>query len=385
MTTSVKNNVMPPNFVSNLQQALMGRKGGENDETTSSSNNDGSNFSGDCEEDCSKPRILVTNGDGIESLGLVYLVEALVKEGLYNVYEPWRHYGNVADFLMLVFGTPVGFGGIRVVLLILWCRVWDKSVAGHSVTFGETVVVASAEMNGATAYEVSGTPVDCVSLGLSGALFSWSKPTLVVSGINKGSSCGHHMKKDESSESDITDAVALSVPIINSAVRDVENGSFPKQCALNIQIPTSPSANKGFKVTKQSSWKSTLCWQAVSAKRHPTGYMPNQPGFGIQLAQLGRDASAAGAARRVTNQKKNLEIESVGVAGKSNTDRGVKKYFRLEFLDKEHEEVDDDSDIKALENNFVSVTPFFLSPYVESEVQTSATDWITSTLNKDDK
>lgn len=67
-----------------------------------------------------------------------------------------------------------------------------------------------------------GTPVDCVSLALSGALFSWSKPVLVcflrlksvrlrmaivhsllihaflydiqvISGVNKGSSCGHNM------------------------------------------------------------------------------------------------------------------------------------------------------------------------------------------------
>lgn len=28
-------------------------------------------------------------------------------------------------------------------------------------------------------YNNSGTPVDCVSLALSGALFSWSKPVLV--------------------------------------------------------------------------------------------------------------------------------------------------------------------------------------------------------------
>ena len=32
---------------------------------------------------------------------------------------------------------------------------------------------------------------DCVSLALSGALFSWSKLVLVISGINQGSSCGH--------------------------------------------------------------------------------------------------------------------------------------------------------------------------------------------------
>ena len=37
-----------------------------------------------------------------------------------------------------------------------------------------------------------------------------------------------------------------------------------------------------------------MCWQATTTKRHPsTGYMSNQYGLGIQLAQLGRDASAA--------------------------------------------------------------------------------------------
>ncbi|KAL9235474.1 hypothetical protein vseg_010231 [Gypsophila vaccaria] len=376
MTTfAQKNNVMPPNFVNNLQQALMGRKESNPPASPPPSS---SHSNGGCEEeDCSKPRILVTNGDGIESLGLLHLVDALVKEGLYNVY--------------------------------VCAPQLDKSVAGHSVTFGESIAVSSADMNGATAYEVSGTPVDCVSLALSGALFTWSKPTLVISGINKGSNCGYHMfysgvvagarealisdvpsisislnwNKDESSESDIKDAVALSMPIINSAVRDAENGSFPKKCAFNIQIPTSPSANKGFKVTKQSSCRSTLCWQAVSTKSRPARYAPpNQPGFGIQLAQLGRDASAAGAARRMTNQNKNVEIESVGAAEKSNKDRGVTKYFRLEFLNKELDEDDDDLDIKALENNFVSVTPFFLSLYTDSDTQTSATNWITSTLEE---
>lgn len=33
----------------------------------------------------------------------------------------------------------------------------DKSVSGHSVTVRETIAVSSAEINGATAYEVSGT------------------------------------------------------------------------------------------------------------------------------------------------------------------------------------------------------------------------------------
>ena len=88
MAASVKNNFMPPNFVSNLNQVLKKRNNVEGDDepTEPSSSSVCSMPDHVDEEDGSKPRILVTNGDGIESIGLTYLVEALVKEGLYNVY-----------------------------------------------------------------------------------------------------------------------------------------------------------------------------------------------------------------------------------------------------------------------------------------------------------
>ncbi|EXB29715.1 5'-nucleotidase surE [Morus notabilis] len=260
----------------------------------------------------------------------------------------------------------------------------DKSVSGHSVTLRETVAVSSAEIKGATAYEVSGTPADCVSLALSGALFSWSKPLLVISGINRGSSCGHHMKKDTSQENDFKDAVVVCLPLINAAIKDIEKGSFPTDCSLNVELPTSPLSNKGFKLTRQSMWRSTPNWQAVSANRYPAGhFMSNQQSLGIQLAQLGRDASAAGAARRLATQRKNVEIvESTGAAGKTEPEL-VKKYFRLEFLDKEHNDVDEDLDFRALESGFISVTPLSLSPNIESETHTAASDWISSVLQQE--
>jgi hypothetical protein len=41
-------------------------------------------------------------------------------------------------------------------------------------------------------------------------------------------------------------------------------------------------------------WRSTPNWLAISANRYPAGhFMSNQQSLGIQLAQLGRDASAA--------------------------------------------------------------------------------------------
>ncbi|XP_011015671.1 PREDICTED: uncharacterized protein LOC105119243 isoform X1 [Populus euphratica] len=392
MTSVKNNNMLPPGLVSNLQQVLLSRKGGggEEEKKEIDPSNDGNDKSAEpststcvenTEEDSnnSKPIVLVTNGDGIDSPGLVSLVEALVREGLYNVH--------------------------------VCAPQSDKSVSSHSVTLQEAIAVTSVEINGAIAYEVSGTPVDCVSLALSGALFSWSKPLLVISGINRGSNCGHHMiysgvvagarealfcgvpslsislnwKKDESQESDFKDAVAVCLPVINAAIRDIEKGLFPKSCSLNIEIPTSPSANKGFKLTKRSMWRSSPSWQAVSANRHPSAghVMSNQQSLGLQLAQLSRDASAAGAARRLTTQRKNiLEIESVGAGGKSDSNR-VKKYFRMEFLDKELEDTDEDLDFRAVENGFVAITPVSLSPCIEGDTHIAASDWIFSALHGD--
>lgn len=384
MTTSVKNNLLPPGLVNNLQEVLQSRKGntapgdGDNSESTEPSTSASDENAAE-ESDSSKPVVLVTNADGIESPGLLFLVEALVREGLYNVH--------------------------------VCAPQLDKSVSGHSVTFQETIAVNSAEIDGATAFEVSGTPVDCVSLALSGALFSWSKPALVISGINRGSNCGHHMfysggfagarealisgvpslslslnwKKDESQENDYKDAVAVCLPLINAAIRDVEKGAFPKSCSLNIEIPTSPSTNKGFKLTKQSMWRSTLNWKAVSANRNPSAgpFMSNQQSLGIALAQLGRDASAAGAARRLATQKKSIvEVESVGAAGKPDNNR-VKKFFRLEFLDKEQKDTDEDLDFRALEDGFVAVTPLLLSPHTEPDVLEAASDWVAQAVKGD--
>ncbi|KAL3375639.1 hypothetical protein AABB24_006881 [Solanum stoloniferum] len=337
MTTSaVKNNFLPPGLVSNLQEVLLNRKGAQNDKdqqskpkvddpsTQPSSSDSVPDVAAD-DADSTKPVVLVTNADGIESPGITCLVDALVRQGLCNV--------NVC--------APQS----------------DKSVAGHSFTLKETIAVTPTDIHGATAYEVSGTPVDCVSLALSGALFSWSKPVLVISGINRGSSCGHQMfysgvvagarealfnsvpsisisldwRNDESQESDFKDAVSVCLPLINAAIRDIEKGAFPKSCLLHIGVPKSPLTNKG-------------------------------------------------AARKLVTQRKNIEVvESVGIAGKADPDRKV-KYFRLELLDKKQEEEDEDLDFRALENGFVAVTPVSLAMHVEADVNAAASKWISSAL-----
>ncbi|GFP85697.1 5'-nucleotidase sure [Phtheirospermum japonicum] len=231
---------------------------------------------------------------------------------------------------------------------------------------------------------------------------------LVISGINKGSSCGHHMfysgvvagareallngapsisvslnwKKDVTSESDFKDAVTVCLPLINAAIRDIDKGIFPKGLSLNVEIPTSPLANKGLKLTKHSHWRSMLSWQAVSGTRNHVAsrFTTGQPGLRMQFAQLGRDASAAGAARRLTTQKKNIEIvESVGVAGKADFKRTV-KYFRVEMLEKDQEVDNEDLDFRALENGFVAVSLLPLYMHLDSETETAALNWISSAV-----
>ncbi|KAA8534827.1 hypothetical protein F0562_029731 [Nyssa sinensis] len=290
--------------------------------------------------------LLVTNGDGIQSPGLAFLVEALVHGGRVDVH--------------------------------VCAPQSDKSASGHAVTICETLAVCSTEVSGATAYEVSGTPADCVSLALSGALFSWSKPVLVISGVNRGSSCGHNMFYS-GAVAGAREALFCGVPslcIFMNWKKDISCESDFKD-AVNC---FSPLTNKGFKVTRQSLWRSTLCWQAASSKKHPYAghFMSNQQSLGIQLAQLSRDASAAVStsldkmdqepARRLNAHRKNMEIESVGVAGKLCSPQTVGKYFRLEFLDKEQGDVDEDLDFRALGNGHVTITPLSLSSNVPSEI-----------------
>ncbi|KAG6723311.1 hypothetical protein I3842_03G202400 [Carya illinoinensis] len=392
MATSVKKNFMPPSLISNLQQVLITRKNNSveghsnkiHEPTEAPSSSSSSSATSPCsgadvskkENDCLKPVVLVTNEEGIQSPGLTFLVEALVCDGRFDVH--------------------------------VCAPQSDGSMSGHSVTIRETLTACSVEKCGATAYEVSGTPADCVSLALSGALFSWPKPDLVVSGVNKGSSCGNNMfysgavagarealicgvpslcislnwKKDMRYESDLKDAVIVCLPLIHAAVRDIERGTFPKSFLLNIQIPSCPLMNKGFKVSKQSLWRSFLSWRAVSANRDPSAghFMSNQQSLGIKLAQLSRDASAAGAARRLNIHRKNVEIESVGVAGKFSSQETVKKYFRLELEDKDQKNADEDLDYKALEDGFVAITPLSLNPANWIEIQSSASNWLAVAL-----
>lgn len=99
-----------------------------------------------------KPLILVTNDDSIEAKGIASLVEAMKPLGEIVVIAP--------DTV--------------------------QSGKGHAITIHEPLrLKPSHKFPGIDSYTCSGTPVDCVKLGIYEVLHQ--RPTLLVSGINHGS------------------------------------------------------------------------------------------------------------------------------------------------------------------------------------------------------
>ena len=98
-----------------------------------------------------RPRILVTNDDGIQSPGLTLLAKTLAKLGEVWVVAPDR----------------------------------ERTAVAHAVTLHKPLRV---QQLGKRIYAVNGTPVDCVNLALLNMLPK--QPHLLVSGINKGVNLG---------------------------------------------------------------------------------------------------------------------------------------------------------------------------------------------------
>jgi len=104
-----------------------------------------------------RPTILVSNDDGVHAPGLVVLAQALREVGDVVVVAPERNW----------------------------------SAVGHTKTMHKPLRATQVALPGAegvVAYQSSGSPSDCVSLGLLG--LAGRRVDLVVSGINDGANVG---------------------------------------------------------------------------------------------------------------------------------------------------------------------------------------------------
>jgi 5'-nucleotidase len=101
-----------------------------------------------------KPKILITNDDGIHAKGLIALHEALCGHFTVSVVAPDR----------------------------------ERSAVGHGITLHEPVRADRLNFNGTWGYALSGTPVDCIKLSLLELLED--RPDMIISGINPGENTG---------------------------------------------------------------------------------------------------------------------------------------------------------------------------------------------------
>ncbi|KAH7284660.1 hypothetical protein KP509_34G065200 [Ceratopteris richardii] len=345
-----------------------------------------SNDNGDCVETQSHssadtdslPYVLVSNEDGVNSPGLITLVRSLITDGFCKVYV---------------------------------CAPQSVNIQiGVSDTKKRTLEACRVDFDGAIAFEVTGTPVDCVSLGLSGVLFP-KMPSLVICGVSRGLNCGFHIfssaavagarqafvcgvpslalsldwKEVDIHEDELDLAARFSLPLIRAALVASQNGHLFGEFFLNINMPTPFSQYKGFRVTRQGTSRPLFKWQVLPSPKNPFGIGScKQTAIGLRVAQLGLAASAVGAARRANSSLKTIEVESV--AGSANgCDMSIHKkkhHFQVEFVEMVGDG-DGTSDIEALQDGFVSITPLGLRGDCNADVLKIVAEWIGSVIQAD--
>lgn len=196
-----------------------------------------------------KPRILLSNDDGIRSEGLRVLYEALSEFAQVTVVAPDR----------------------------------ERSAVGRALTMHRPLRCEKIAENW---YAVDGTPTSCVYLGIH-AIMKGEKPSMVIGGINKGPNLGEDITYS-GTVSVALEGALLGIPSVAfslAAFKDFqwESASFwavkivkkvlergiPEGCCLNVNIPNLPQDRiKGIKVTRQGKKAYS---EKVEERRDPWG------------------------------------------------------------------------------------------------------------------
>lgn len=185
-----------------------------------------------------KPLILVTNDDGITAPGIRTLIDVM---------------NTIGDVVVVAPDSP-------------------QSGMGHAITIDSTLFVQKVviDNNKQKEYSCSGTPADCVKLGIKEVLKR--KPDLCVSGINHGSNASINViysgTMSAAIEAGIEGIPAIgfslldygwnanfesSKPFIKTIVENTLKEGLPKGVVLNVNIPNLPATEiKGIKVCRQA-------------------------------------------------------------------------------------------------------------------------------------
>lgn len=185
------------------------------------------------------PLILVTNDDGINAPGLHELIDCVASMGRVIAVAP------------------------------------DGANSGQSSAISVNKVLRVTrhpDYNGAEMYSVSGTPVDCVKLGIHAVLKR--NPDLLLSGINHGSNSGNNVIYSGTMGA-VLEGCMLGIPsigysyhshdmqadisacreVVELVTRRVIGQGLPTDICLNVNVPKCDRV-KGIKVTRaaQGYW-----------------------------------------------------------------------------------------------------------------------------------
>ena len=198
-------------------------------------------------------RILVSNDDGVHSEGLEHLIRALLPLGHVTVVAPDR----------------------------------ERSAVGHSLTFFHPLRVHRLRQDeGCVVYSSTGTPSDCILLGLYELMPE--RPHLVVSGINRGANLGDDITYSgtvsAAMEGLIHGIPAFAISLAGSdgtlhwetaagaaarVAQSLWHHGLPPRTFLNVNVPNVPPDDlKGFQATIQGS---TIYSQNVVKRADPRG------------------------------------------------------------------------------------------------------------------
>ena len=185
-----------------------------------------------------KPLILVTNDDGVTAPGLLALIEVMKTLG---------------DVIVVAPDSP-------------------QSGMGHAVTLNSILHFNKINiLGGENEYSCSGTPADCVKLGVI-EILKGKKPDLCVSGINHGSNSSINVIYSGTMSAAIEAAIegipAIGFsfldyrweanfeeikPFVKKIAKIVLQNKIPKDIALNVNIPKlAKNKIKGIKVCYQA-------------------------------------------------------------------------------------------------------------------------------------
>jgi len=196
-----------------------------------------------------KPKILLSNDDGIRSEGLKALYEELSKFAKVVVVAPDR----------------------------------ERSAVGRALTLHRPIRCEQVDQDW---YAVDGTPTSCVYIGIH-AIMKGEKPDLVVGGINRGPNLGEDITYS-GTVSVAMEGALLGIPGVafslatfkdfrwkdaaywaGKITKKVLEKGLPKKCCINVNVPNLPADEiKGVKVTRQGKKNYT---EKVEARKDPWG------------------------------------------------------------------------------------------------------------------